>query len=487
MMDAITTVSIPGKDDQGNAVNLRLEIPRTQVSQEFPRVPGVIQPNDGIKLDNPAPISIKLTRQTTGGTSAIFELAFPPGIGMQQHRHVEDEITYIVDGQFEVHLEERIYHAGPGSICNFTSNVSHGFYNVGTNMGQVITIMTPGGMEDFYSWASTITNPVEFYAQSAQHGVEFTGAPFIINTAGARMVQIMPGEFMMGAPESDRDAHPDEKPQHRVRLNKPFWMGMHQVTVGQFRKFVQESGYVTEYETNGLGSHALILATGKVEQHPQYTWKNPGFEQDDRHPVVCVSWVDANKFCEWLSNKEGRHYRLPTEAEWEYCCRAGTTTRFANGDAKESMREMGNIADQSLAARWIWNNDDPPFPRGTHLPPYAEAWDDGFPFTAPVGSFKPNAWGLYDMHGNVGEWCSDWYDSTYYESSAIDDPKGSQTPEIVDISNVIPGLPPRSLRMVRGGVWLDPALGCRSSDRQTHRRHTIDSAADIGFRIVWEM
>src|SRR5690349_237207 len=199
MTEVMTKVSIPGKDDQGNEIQLRLEVPGQKPNPAFPRVSAVIHPADGIKLENPAPVSIKLTRQTTGGTSSIFELVFPPGIGMQKHRHVADEITYIVDGQFEVHLEERTYLAGPGSICNFTSNTSHGFYNVGTGMGKVLTIMTPGGLEEFYSWASTITNPVEFYAQSAQHGVEFTGPPFLINSVGIRMVQIMPGEFMMGA------------------------------------------------------------------------------------------------------------------------------------------------------------------------------------------------------------------------------------------------------------------------------------------------
>lgn len=487
-MTETIVVSIAGKDDKGNDIQMRLEVPRIQQPvSPLPRVPNVILDSEGMQLSNPAPVNIKLASDATGGAFSVFQMVLPPGIGMQLHRHPQDELTYVIDGQLEVQLGDNIFQAGPGDIGNFTSNTPHGFYNVGTGMAKVMTVMTPGGFEQFYLWASSVSNPVQFCLEAPQHGIEFVGPAFIINSIGMRMVSIMPGEFLMGSPDSDPDAHPDEKPQHRVRINRPFFIGMHQVTLGQFRKFVEETKYVTEYESNGQGSYALVLATGKVEPKPEFKWSNIGFQQDDNHPVVGVSWNDAQKFCEWLGNREKRKYRLPTEAEWEYCCRAGTTTRFANGDAKESMREIGNCADQELAKRWIWNSNDPPFAKGTHLPAYAEAWNDGFPFTAPVGSFKPNPWGLYDMHGNVGEFCSDWYDENYYENARVDDPQGPETPEVVDISNVLPGMAPRSLRVVRGGVWLDPAVGCRSADRQTHRRHTIDSAADLGFRVVWEM
>ncbi len=486
-MAETTIVSIPGKDSQGNEIQVRLEVPRIQpIISSLPRVPNVILANEGVQLTNPAPVNIKLAGDATGGAFSAFEMVLPPGIGMQLHRHIQDEMMYVVDGQLEVQVGEKIFQAGPGSIGNFTSNTPHGFYNVGNGMAKVITVMIPGGFEKFYLWANTVSNPIEFCLEAPKHGIEFVGPAFIINSIGMRLVSIMPGEFMMGSPDSDPDAHPDEKPQHKVRINRPFFIGMHQVTVGQFRKFVEETQFVTEFQANGEGSYALTLATGKVEPRPEYKWSSIGFQQDDRHPVVGVSWNDALKFCEWLGSREKRKYRLPTEAEWEYCCRAGSTTRFSNGDARESMKEVGNCADQELAKRWVWNLDEPPFRKGTHLPPYAEAWNDGFPFTAPVGSFKPNAWGLFDMHGNVGEFCSDWYDSKYYQNSNVDDPQGPADPELVDISKVLPDKPPRALRVVRGGVWLDPATGCRSADRQTHLRHTIDSAADLGFRVVWE-
>jgi formylglycine-generating enzyme len=315
----------------------------------------------------------------------------------------------------------------------------------------------------------------------------------VANSIGMKLVEVPAGNFYMGSPATDPDAQPDENPLHLVKISKPFLMGKYPVTFGQFRTFVEETGYQTEGESAGSGSTGLDLTTGKVETKPDYTWKqwlredkkNPsGFRQTDKHPVVCVSWKDAQQFCEWLSQKEGKQYRLPTEAEWEYACRAGTATRFYSGDDEESLQHVANIADLSLQEKWVWGTTDPPFEKGTHLPPYAKKWDDGYPFTSPVGRFDPNAFGLYDMIGNVGEWCSDWYDPDYYQHSPAKDPQGPAEGALIDISERQPGQPPRTLRVVRGGVWLDPASGFRSADRQTHRRHPIDSAADIGFRVV---
>src|SRR5262249_44371955 len=130
----------------------------------------------------------------------------------------------------------------------------------------------------------------------------------------------------------------------------------------------------------------------------KWTYRDPGFEQTDAHPVVNVSWNDAMAFCAWLSKKEGKQHRLPTEAAWEYCCRAGTTSRFYSGDSDDSLRTVGNIADRSLRGRLDFNA----YLEGEIKNYYAKwfsvvSWDDGFPFTAPVGQFKPNAFGLYDM------------------------------------------------------------------------------------------
>jgi sulfatase modifying factor 1 len=121
---------------------------------------------------------------------------------------------------------------------------------------------------------------------------------------------------------------------------------------------------------------------------PKYSWRNSGFEQTDGHPVVNVSWNDAQAFCDWLSRKEGKKYRLPTEAQWEYACRGRTQTRFHFGDEVEDLAQYGNVADASARKKlpdWFWTIKA----------------DDGYVFTAPVGKYKPNGFGLYGMHGNV--------------------------------------------------------------------------------------
>ena len=158
-----------------------------------------------------------------------------------------------------------------------------------------------------------------------------------------------------------------------------------------------------------------------------YSWRNAGFEQTDEHPVVNVSWNDAVAFCQWLSGKEGKTYRLPTEAEWEYACRAGTKTRYYSGDDPETLAKVANVADATAKAKfpdWKWTIKA----------------SDGYVFTAPVGQFKPNAFGLYDMHGNAWQWCADWYGADYYGKSPADDPKGPDTGRGIFVSfGAVPG------------------------------------------------
>jgi formylglycine-generating enzyme required for sulfatase activity len=288
-----------------------------------------------------------------------------------------------------------------------------------------------------------------------------------------KLVRIPPGEFLMGSPEPLEvlsRAYPnyefvriaelgDDRPAHKVRITKAFYFGIHEVTIGQFKQFVEESSYRTEAERDGTGGYGIDLKTREwvPGRRPEYSWRNPGFPQRDDHPVVNVTWNDAMAFCRWLGQKERQTYRLPTEAEWEYACRAGTTSRYHCGDLPESLAKAANIYDAS--SRKV-------FPEWGR---YALKSDDGYPFTAPVGSFRPNAFGLYDMHGNVWEWCSDWYDEHYYARSPIDDPQGP---------------PSGRLRVRRGGGWHGWPLYVRSAFRNFNTPQS--RYLNLGLRVVRE-
>jgi formylglycine-generating enzyme required for sulfatase activity len=220
------------------------------------------------------------------------------------------------------------------------------------------------------------------------------------------MVLIPAGEFLMGSPASDRNAAADEKPQHRVRITKPFYLGKYPVTQEQW--------------TAVMGS-------------------NPSLFKGPKNPVEEVSWDDCVQFFKRLNEKVGGgKYRFPTEAQWEYACRAGTSTRFCFGDDEAGLAEYG----------WYDKNSG-----GT---------------SHPVGEKKPNAWGLYDMHGNVSEWCQDWYGE--YGPDSQTDPCGPKS---------------ASGKVVRGGSWLSNAKNCRSASRFSW---LPDSRIEfIGFRIVKEI
>jgi formylglycine-generating enzyme required for sulfatase activity len=163
--------------------------------------------------------------------------------------------------------------------------------------------------------------------------------------------RIKAGEFVMGSSREEQDAMTkkyhdgerqdwmDNEKAHFVRLTKDYYLGVHEVTRGQFRKFVVDTAYKTEMEGNGTLSLALDEESGKFEEK-EFSWLKPGFAETDDHPVVWITWNDAVAFCKWLSAKEHREYRLPTEAEWEFACRAGTKTRYSFGDDEESWPDM---------------------------------------------------------------------------------------------------------------------------------------------------
>lgn len=293
-----------------------------------------------------------------------------------------------------------------------------------------------------------------FESERAAHPdtvVEVPGAA--ADTTPLTMCYIPRGKFHMGSPENEKKrSNGEAEARHKVTLTRPFWIGKHEVTNTQFEAFVKETGYKTDAEKDGW-SFSLNRQTGDWESTDGVTYKSPGlFLRRPDCPVVHVSWNDAQAYCAWISGKTGWKFRLPTEAEWEYACRAGTSTARFTGDSEDSLSGYANGMDASFSKvvldKW------PCF-----------KWDDGHPYPAPVGSFQPNPWGLHDMIGNVFEWCEDWGED--YPSGDVSDPTGPAT---------------GSWRVARGGAWLSFPWFCRAAYRSWispgHRNF------DLGFRLA---
>lgn len=262
------------------------------------------------------------------------------------------------------------------------------------------------------------------------------------NSIGVRLVRVPSGKFTMGSPAKEKGRRLDEA-LRSMSIARDFFIGQFEITRGQFRTFVEATSYKTDAERGIRGGDGYDEAAKKLAgPDKKYSWRFTGYPQTENHPVVNVSWNDALAFCRWLSEREQQIYRLPTEAEWEYACRAGTTSAFCNGDVAETLVEVGNVVDAS--AHEV-------FPGRVALKAR-----DGFVFTAPVGSFKPNAWGIHDMHGNVWEWTADDF-----------------------------GPPHEKDKTVRGGDWYHDWSFARSAQRfpiypGLCRRHA-------GFRVVREL
>src|SRR5262245_20839611 len=249
------------------------------------------------------------------------------------------------------------------------------------------------------------------------------------------MVPIPGGTYVMGSPESEKGRGADEGPQHPVQV-KPFWMGKCEVTW-------------EEYDCYWKGD-------ATTEPTPPYADETFGYGREGR-PVICITWHAAMEYCRWLSEKTGKAYRLPTEAEWEWACRAGTKTAYSFGD---DAKDVGDYA---------WSKDN------SEEEPKA------------VGQKKPNPWGLHDMHGNVAEWCLDEYKDSY---AAFPTDKATLQPVL------IPG-PNRFPHVARGGSWMDPPDKLRSAARRGSDKKWIKldpqrpqsiwwltSAEFVGFRVV---
>ena len=253
----------------------------------------------------------------------------------------------------------------------------------------------------------------------------------------ANFVLIRGGEFTMGSPASEVNRQNDET-QHQVRVSN-FSISRYAVTFAEFKRFVEATGYRT-VAAQGNISDNWHQGVSSIVRPPS----------EENHPVLFVSWNDAVAYCKWLSAKTGKRFRLPTEAEREYACRAGSRTPFNTG-------ENLTTNQANYDGNYPYNHN----PKGVYLKN-----------TVAVNSFAPNAWGLYNMHGNVWEWCSDWYGEKYYDDckakGMVNNPVGPAT---------------GSLRVIHGGGWYCYAGHCRSASRN----HYIPGhrGGNIGFRVVF--
>ena len=268
----------------------------------------------------------------------------------------------------------------------------------------------------------------------------------VTNSIGMKLVLIPKGSFQMGSPPEEKDSDDDEK-QHLVTITHDYYLGVFEVTQAQYKKVMGKNPSYFQ------GDNVAVRIPAK--KHPE-TGRTIEEEKiipvnTDNHPVEFVSWEEAVEFCKRLSDlpeekKAGRVYRLPTEAEWEYACRAGTKTAYSFGADRSALKDFDWFGDNSggkiINSDRIWEKS------GENVEIYVERLLENGCKTHPVGTKKANSSGLYDMHGNVCEWCSDWYGD--YPKQAITDPVGPKM---------------GSIRVYRGGGWCYEAAGCRSANR----------------------
>lgn len=333
------------------------------------------------------PLEILLTLASVGAASAQT----PPGLGLQ--------------------------FSGGYAVLSLTGEV-----------GTVYSIQYASGLSATNQWTDRTllqvqgTNDVWADPSAPTPGQRFYRAVSVTAPADANLVFIQPGRFIMGSPTNEVDRLDDEGPQTTVTVSRGFWMEKYLVTQGDYLSL------------EGSNPSAFTPAHG--------------YSQDLTRPVEQVTWFDASNYCALRTQQERAAglilpnylYRLPTEAEWEYACRAGTTTRFYYGDD-------GGYTD---------------------LANYAWYFDNSGHTTQPVGQLLPNPWGLYDVAGNVWEWCQDWY-APAYPGGRVTDPPG-------------PGSSPASARVFRGGFWNNQAGECRSAQRFYFS--PSGKSGGIGFRII---
>lgn len=281
------------------------------------------------------------------------------------------------------------------------------------------------------------------------------------NSYGMKMIRIPAGSFVMGSSEADiawamtvlAQGRPvnleNEYPFHKVRISRPFYMSETEITVKQFRAFVEDTGYVTDAEEEG-GGQVFNSTENRFDKKDGSSWRNPGWEISPNQPVTMVSYNDAQAFVEWLSAKEKTPYKLPTEAQWEYAARGKIPmAQFPWGDALPD-GDKANYADKNTDFEWRDREAD-----------------DGYKFVAPVGKYQPNGYGLYDMAGNVLEWVRDYYGEDYYKFSPEIDPEGPGHGEF---------------RVMKGGEWTFGPVNMRNAFRGWSRPDL--AVYNGGFRVV---
>lgn len=270
------------------------------------------------------------------------------------------------------------------------------------------------------------------------------------------LVAVPAGRFDMGSAPGEGGREADEGPRHAVRVGG-FLMGRTEVTVAQFTRFVEATGYLTQAERNidGLGCFAWDGSDGQWAWRAGRSWREPGWPIAPDQPVVCVSWQDAQHYLYWLRRITGKDYALPSEAQWEYAARAGSTASRPWGDDPGQACGHANVADRSASADG----------RSRHAVPHA--CSDGHWFAAPVASLRPNAFGLHDMLGNVWEWTADCWNPDYHGA-----PTRARAWSEGDCAR----------RVLRGGGWLSTPFQARAANRV--RGLAAARQNDIGFRVA---
>ncbi len=296
--------------------------------------------------------------------------------------------------------------------------------------------------------AAYVPPPADAALQAPPVIWQVSGAPAQIWDApeAPKLTVVPAGEYTMGSPASEA-GRSDNEAQHRIRIGYPLAVGTYDVTKAEFAAFVAE----TSYDVKGDGCNVLV--DRKFVTSADHDWQKPGFDQTDNDPVVCVDWNAAKAYANWLSQKTGHTYRLLSETEWEYAARAGATTARFWGENADDGCPYANVADQTAKAKY------------SDL--IVANCSDGYVFTAPVGSLKPNAFGLYDMLGNVWQWGEDCWAGN---SAAL--PADGSPLETAGCHE----------RVERGASWGDPPSGIRSSRRYGHSVSVRDSLH--GFRIA---